>query len=183
MDDQEIWKDINGYEGWYQISSFGRVRSLNRVIIYSDGRKVNTKGKIIKQGNCKGYNTVWLHKNGEYKNYRVCRLVAFYFIDNPNKLPQVNHKDEDTYNDTVQNLEWCTMEYNNSYGSRILRSHASAEKNRREFFCHETGKKYRSIAKCARELGLLSTGINNVLKKRAHKHRGYHFSYTDEEVI
>lgn len=113
----------------------------------------------------------------------MCRLVASCFIDNPDKLPQVNHKDENINNDIVENLKWCTMEYNNSYGSRIQRCHASAEKNRREFLCHETGKKYRSIAKCARELGLLSTGINNVLKKRAYQHGGYHFSYTDKGVI
>lgn len=180
---QEVWKDINGYEGYYQISNFGRVRSLDREILYSDGRCYHYNGKILKFGNCKGYHFVNLYKDTNKKIYRVCRLVAIHFIDNPHNLPQVNHKDENTENDHASNLEWCDMEYNNSYGTHIKRVQETAEKNRRAFVCIETGKVYRNIKACAKELRLLPTGINNVLKHRAHRHGGYHFRYIDEEVV
>ena len=75
------------------------------------------------------------------------------------------------------------MAYNNAYGTHIQRSQETAERNRRPFVCVETGKVYRNARKCARELGLLQTGINNVLKKRAHKHGGYHFRYVDEGAV
>lgn len=180
---QEIWKDINDYEGYYQVSNFGRVRSLDRDIVYSDGRAYHYRGKILKPGECKGYHFVGLHKDGEVKNYRVCRLVARYFVDNQNNLPQVNHKDENTKNDYAGNLEWCDARYNSLYGTHIKRVQETAEKNRRAFICVETGKVYRNAKNCAKELGILPTGINNVLKHRAHKHGGYHFRYLDEEVV
>lgn len=65
-----------------------------------------------------GYSIVCLHKDGEHKNYYIHRLVAEAYIPNPDNLPQVNHKDENKENNSLQNLEWCTHEYNNNYGSR-----------------------------------------------------------------
>lgn len=180
---QEVWRDIRGYEGYYQVSNFGNVRSVGRKIVYKDGRCYQYKGKILKFGDCKGYKFVILHRDGDVKNCRVCRLVAIHFIENPNNLPQVNHKDENTGNDRVDNLEWCDMKYNNAYGTHIKRSQETAERNRKPFICIETGKIYRNARQCARELRLLPTGINNALKKRVRKHGGYHFRYVDEEVV
>ncbi len=108
---KEIWKDIEGYEGLYQVSNLGDVRSLK----YAGGNKV----KILKQGNVNGYKRVSLHKNNKQKNYFVHRLVAMTFIPNPNNLPLVNHKDENKTNNSVDNLEWCTQKYNINYGSAI----------------------------------------------------------------
>lgn len=106
----EIWKDIPNYEGLYQVSNFGNVRNIksNRI-------------KTIYEHN--GYFKVSLCKNSKQLNYFVHRLVAEAFIDNPNNLPQVNHKDETRDNNSIDNLEWCTNEYNLNYGTypqRIL---------------------------------------------------------------
>lgn len=115
----ETFKDINGYEGKYQVSNYGRVRSLSR---YRDNNKNNAyqKGIIFKQSTGKkGYIHVTLYKNGKYKRRLVHRLVAQTFINNEYNLPTVNHKDENKTNNTINNLEWCTQQYNNTYGHRI----------------------------------------------------------------
>lgn len=119
----EIWKAIEGYEGLYQVSTEGQVRSL--------GNNKSRKTKILKQStDSSGYKQIGLHKNGKCKTYLVHRLVAQTFIPNPNNLPQVNHKDEDKINNHVSNLEWCTQEYNNNYGTHNQRViEANKEKN------------------------------------------------------
>ena len=119
---EEVWKPIiiekkgviYNFTGLYEISNLGRVRSLNH----------NNTGKIKimkNQKDSRDYFQVGLSKDGERNFFLVHRLVATMFIDNPNELPQVNHKDEDKTNNHVENLEWCTQEYNNSYGTRIER--------------------------------------------------------------
>lgn len=114
----EIWKDIPGYEGKYEVSNLGNVRSLN----YNHTGEI----KLLKQGtNKKGYKLVNLCKNGKQKCYLIHRLVAMTFIPNPNNLPIINHKDENKVNNNVNNLEWCTYEYNNNYGTRNERTSES----------------------------------------------------------
>ena len=108
----EIWKDIEGYEGYYQVSNFGNVRSVDRVIEYSDGVKRLRKGRILKPyKNRDGYLTCDLRKNSKHKISKIHRLVSEAFIPNPSNLPEVNHKDEDKTNNCVDNLEWCTRSY------------------------------------------------------------------------
>lgn len=125
----EEWKDIKGYEGLYQVSNLGRVRSLSR---YVKHRTIYIlKGKLLKQRTRgKGYLAVTLCKNSKLKHYYVHRLVAEAFIPNPNNLPQVNHKDENKSNNCVDNLEWCDDKYNTNYGTRNER-HSMAIKKRR----------------------------------------------------
>lgn len=107
---QEIWKPIKGYEGLYEVSNLGRVKSFPRK---GNHYKEPT---ILKQSKYKsGYMYVNLNKNRQGKKYKIHRLVAQEFIPNPNKFPQVNHKDENKENNCVDNLEWCTMFYNNQY--------------------------------------------------------------------
>lgn len=104
----EIWKDIEEYEGLYQISNLGRVRSLGRS---------TTKGKIRKlQISSDGYLSVTLSKNGVVKRYAVHRLVAEAFIPNPHNFSQINHRSEVKTENSVENLEWCDATYNNNYG-------------------------------------------------------------------
>lgn len=118
----EIWKDIEGYEGLYQVSSEGNVKSLEREVIYKDGRKKTLKEKILHNFiSDLGYFHVMLSKNGISKRYKVHRLVAKAFIPNPNNLPIINHKDENKTNNKVENLEWCTQYYNIHYGTMIER--------------------------------------------------------------
>ena len=103
---KEIWKPIEGYEGLYEISSYGRVKSLRRNII------------LIPKKELTGYLRCNLYLNKNMKTVSIHRLVAQAFIPNPDNLPQVNHKDEDKSNNRVDNLEWCTVKYNNDYGTR-----------------------------------------------------------------
>lgn len=136
----EVWKEIEGYEGLYQVSTEGQVRSLN----YNHTGKT----KILQQDTSKrGYKRVRLCKNGKSKPYSVHRLVALAFIPNPNNLPQVNHKDENKTNNVAWNLEWCTPAYNMNYGTRNKRSseakkgHIVTKETRRKISTTKKGKK------------------------------------------
>lgn len=117
---QEIWKDIKHYEGLYQVSNLGNVKTLDKYVNsgIKNNNKVKRKGKLLKQYNKRGYLQVTLTHNNKRKYVGVHRLVAQAFIPNPNNLPQVNHKDEDPLNNHVENLEWCTAKYNCNYGNR-----------------------------------------------------------------
>lgn len=111
----EIWADIKGYEGKYQVSNKGRVKSLNY------GNTGTEKLMRIANGR-KGYKIICLTKNNKRKSAKVHRLVAEAFIPNPYNFPTVNHKDEDKSNNCAENLEWCTFEYNIRYGTRSERT-------------------------------------------------------------
>ena len=107
----EQFRNIEGYEGLYQVSNEGRVKSLNY-------RRSGEERVLKPAKNNWNYLQVYLSKNKKYKWYKVHRLVAQAFIPNPENLPEVNHLDEDKTNNNVENLEWCTREYNNNYGTR-----------------------------------------------------------------
>jgi hypothetical protein len=118
--EKEEWKDCFGYENLYQVNKKGDVRSCH-----------NGKWHILSAGISKrGYRHFLFHKDGKRKNVRGCRLVAEAFIPNPDNLPFVNHKDENPANDCVENLEWCTCEYNNNYGTLPERRSKFNPKNR-----------------------------------------------------
>ena len=115
----EIWRDIEGYEGLYQVSNEGRVKSLERDFVTGNPSVVKHLEETIKKCiDIKGYYQTNLSKNGKIKHYLVHRLVAKAFIPNPNNYPCINHKDENTRNNKVENLEWCSYEYNVNYGTR-----------------------------------------------------------------
>lgn len=119
----EIWKPIRGYVGLYEVSNFGRVRSVNRIIVRSDGKIKRFRGMLLKFSKINsGYLTVTLSKDGKEKQYLIHRLVAETFIPNPKHLSQVNHKDENKLNNRLSNLEWCTERYNTNYGTAMERS-------------------------------------------------------------
>lgn len=101
----EEWKDVKGYEGLYKISNLGRIKRL-----YKNGKeRIRT---LHKRGK---YYCIDLWKNGKCECVNVHRLVASAFINNPDSLPCVNHKDENSLNNNVNNLEWCTQQYNTEY--------------------------------------------------------------------
>lgn len=116
----EEWRDIKGYEGLYQVSNFGRVMRLDKVvhdIIKGSMRSRIFNGHIMKLLTNKytNYVSVYISKDGHKTRYHVHRLVADAFIPNPDNLPCVNHKDENKANNCVDNLEWCTYQYNSAY--------------------------------------------------------------------
>lgn len=115
---EEIWKPVVGYEGLYEVSSYGRVKSLCKY----DSRNRFRDGRIIRLfTDGLGYLRAQLYSNSKRKSFLVHRLVAQAFIPNPDNLPQVNHRDENPSNDNVDNLEWCDGKYNVNYGTRIDR--------------------------------------------------------------
>lgn len=122
----EIWKDIRGYEGLYQVSNLGRVKGLARVSL--DKRYLPDR---ILEGSVysTGYIVVKLRVNGFAKRFSIHRLVAEHFIPNHENLPVINHKDENKLNNRIDNLEWCTHKYNATYGSARERAMESFKKN------------------------------------------------------
>lgn len=117
---QEIWKPIVGWEGLYEVSNLGNIRSLDKYVNsgIKNNIKVLRKGQLLKIRINQGYLEVTLTHNNKRKYCKVHRLVAQTFIPNPDNLPQINHKDENPLNNNVENLEWCTAKYNCNYGTR-----------------------------------------------------------------
>lgn len=121
----ELWRPVKGYEGWYEVSSFGRVRSVDRVILRRNNSVMHLKGKIKEEtDDGHGYWQVMLYKNGIGKGIKVHRLVAEAFIEIPEHLKHlpldkidINHKNENKKDNMVENLEWCTRQYNINYGT------------------------------------------------------------------
>lgn len=167
----EQWKDIEGYEGLYQVSSEGRVMNVR-----------NGKLKIFYYGTG-GYKRVMLWKGNKSKNYPVHRLVAKAFIPNPDNLPQVNHKDECHTNNVVENLEWCTLAYNLSYGTRVKRIIEKERNGKRSKKVYqytidgELVDTYPSLAECGRN-GYDIANVSKVCHGVYKQYKGYKWSYT-----
>jgi WD40 repeat protein len=139
-DMKEEWKDIEGYEGLYMVSNFGRVVSIQ-----------GCNPRIMKLGTThKGYQCVGLQKEKQHKTCVVHRLVAQAFIPNPDNLPQVNHKDECKTNNRVDNLEWCTDKYNHNYGTYIERQRNFHPRNTPVLMFDLNGNFEKSIDNCSK---------------------------------
>ena len=161
-------KDVQNYEGLYAVTSCGRVWSYK------------TKKFLKPQKNKDGYSIVCLHKDGEQKNYYIHRLVAEAYLPNHNNLPCVNHKDENKENNALQNLEWCTYKYNNSYGSRNERAGKAISKAlSKPVFCVELNKTFDGVRAAARVLGLGSGNITQCCKGTRKTCGGYHWRYQE----
>jgi len=164
-----IWKDIKGYEGYYQVSSHGQVRSLDRTVP-SKGFTRRIKGRIMAQSIDKdGYKHLRLRKGGREKSFFVHRLVAVAFVMNINPVEfiQINHKDEDKKNNHYSNLEWCTAAYNINYGTRIQR----ISKPVIAFNDKET-MYFSSMTEASLE-GFTLSAISSVVKGKLKTHKGY----------
>ena len=158
----EIWKPIAEYEDLYEVSNYGRIRSLC-------GRY--GENKILKQCiGSKGYKLVTLCRKGKQKTVNVHRLVALAFVPNPDSLPCVNHIDEDKNNNNASNLEWCSYYYNNIYGQRLTKS---ALKRSIPIICIETGIVYSSACAASRETGISQGGICKCCNKKRKTAGGF----------
>lgn len=166
----EVWKDIAGYEGLYQVSNYGRIKSLPKTVVIYNGAITTRKEKILKQGTrAKYYKFVFLSDGKEAKHFGVHRLVAQAFLPNPNNLPEVNHKDENPANNAVWNLEWCDREYNINYS-----------KARAVVMCDTDGneiEKFDSIKKASEKTKIHKNSISNVLSGIAKTAGGYKWHY------
>lgn len=187
MDDyKEIWKDIQGYEGLYQVSNFGRVRSVDRYITYPEGYRRYFKARIRKQKELEtGYLQVGLWRKSKVRYKFVHRLVAQAFIPNPDNLPEVNHKDENIKNNYVLNLEWCTSKYNANYGTRNQRvteqiKNGKCSKPIKQLEIDGTLVKiWPSISEAGRNSFDLRS-IERCLSGEYKQHHGYRWQYLDK---
>lgn len=188
---KEIFKDIEGFEGLYQISSMGRVKSLNY--------KGTGKEKIMKpQKKKNGYYFIGLRKRGSKKYcYHIHRLVGLMFIPNPNNYPCINHKDEQKQNNHIENLEWCTHKYNCNYGthneklSKALKGKKPTQEQIDKMskahsipiiqltLNDEFVKQWDSARQAGRELNIHSTDITKCCKGKRKTYKGFKWRYVD----
>ena len=160
----EQWKEIEGYEGLYWVSDQGRVK--------------NREGKILKSQNKDDYLRITLSKNNIKRKYFIHRVVALAFIptSDPEKT-QVNHKDENKFNNRVDNLEWCTAKYNSNYGTRPEKISINKSK---KVLCIETGETFKSARYAAKYYNLNLFMISNAANPNQTNHKtaaGFHWQY------
>lgn len=192
--EKEIWKDIKGYEGFYQVSNLGRIKSLDRIIKYKRNKKVLRKqiGKILKQANRKEYKFVALLKEAKRKQYSVHRLVAEAFIPNPDNLPEVNHLDFNPSNNCVTNLEWCTksrnIKYSYDFGRRKSPKAMLGKKGRlhsrsKPILQYDLNgnfiKQWDCILEVERKLNIKNSNIVKCCKSTRNKAGGYIWKYLE----
>lgn len=155
----EIFKDIAGYEGLYQVSNLGRVKSLN----YNH----TNKERILSPANLRGYYRVTLQKDGNRKTYFVHRLVAHAFLENPDNLSQINHIDQNKQNNKVDNLEWCTGRYNKRYSAA------------KKIGCYKDNKLikiYDAIIDTQKD-GFNYGNVGSALRGKLSHHKGFQWRY------
>lgn len=173
----EWWMPIKNFEGFYEVSNTGKVRSLDRYVKYKSSGLKLIKGKVLKQGLAKsGYYTVSLLKNSIQKTFTIHRLVSKAFIPNPRNLAYVNHKDEVKTNNDISNLEWCTPKYNNAYsgiGGHNKKKVYQFNKNR------EIINVFESTCEAAKILGFNQSNISANCKGKYKQVHGYVFSYKE----
>lgn len=164
------WVPVKGFEGLYEISRFGEVRGIKR--------QGTAGGRIGTRENNKGYITIDLCKNGTpVRGILVHRLVAEAFLENPENLPFVNHKDENKSNNTVENLEWCDHEYNMNYGTAKERRIKTKGKMCKGVWPDGTTKIYKNCADAGRDLGLSQGSIWGCCNGRWKTSGGARWSY------
>lgn len=202
--DNEIWKDIEGYEGLYQVSNMGRVKSLERDITCiakvtsghgANRTKYHRKEFIMTPIVSHEYHYVTLCKDGVHRKDAVHRLVAKAFLQNPNNYPMVNHKNEIKSDNRAENLEWCTSQYNLSYGTHNKRVSETLKKNgtfagknnprARKVICE--GVVYDCIKDCGEKYGICGSALSGYLNNSSPmppkwKARGLSFYDEDKEA-
>lgn len=172
--DGEEWRDIKDFEGWYQVSNMGRVKSLKRSYEPCDSIMIPAKRDD-------GYTKVTLFGGrAKGKNLLVHRLVAEAFIPNPANLPILNHKDENRENNRVENLEWCTYRYNTLYSPSIGCTLNRNDMSRPVLQYSKDGefiKEYPSVAEAARQLGVSAISISNACHGKTKHSHGFAWVY------
>lgn len=192
----ELWKDVTGYEGLYQVSNLGRVRSLDHeteVVRGGSTLIISKKGKVLSPTKRKhGYLGVMLygkggHKKRGFKTFSVHRLVAEAFVENPNGYDEVNHIDECKQNNRADNLEWCDRKYNTNFGTtqqrRAKKITNDPRRSKRVAQMDMQGnvlRKFPSLAEVERQLGFNKSLICNCCKhpQRYANAYGYKWKYT-----
>lgn len=174
---KEYWKPVVGYEGLYEVSNWGRVKSVKRLVKSPRGYRTVCERILKPTKDSHGYLCVSLHKEGKMKFVKIHRLVAEAFLDNTDNLPCVNHKDENPLNNVVSNLEWCTYKYNNNYGTARQRM---AEKQSKPVLQYDLEcnfiKEWKSTRECKRN-GFNQGHIAACCRGERKTHKGFIWKY------
>jgi NUMOD4 motif/HNH endonuclease/NUMOD1 domain len=176
---EELWRDIEGFETYYQVSNFGRVRSLNREIVKKRGGIIELKGRFMNIKLKKGYSIVRLSKNGKRQNVFMHRLVAQAFISNPNNKPIVNHINNIKHDNRVENLEWATHKENTQHMTIQFRGTAKAVKQydlQGKFI-----KEYPSVANASKETGINYLTLIDMFKRKKQMCAGYQWKWANDD--
>lgn len=186
----EIWKDIPGYEGLYQASNQGKIKSLDRDVDFPNSKRGahvrHYKERVLKQSfTSTGYYMVVLSKDGIETSYKAHQIIAKSFIPNPNGYKQINHKDENPLNNNVDNLEWCDAKYNCNYGNH--------NKNLRESQISSRGviiHKYDLLGnhvktyRCGKDVekdGFKRRGVYSCCNKKIRKYKNHVFRFEGDD--
>ena len=173
FDDDETWADIPGFDGCYQVSNLGRIRSyLSRGCAKHRREPVTLSGSLVG-----GYVQIALRKAGHTTQLMVHRLVAEAFVPNPNKKPEVNHINGDKADNRADNLEWTTRSENMKHAFYTLHRRLGSKGKRVR--CIETGVVYPSVHAAARDVGISATQISSVIRgtTRAKRAGGFHWEF------
>lgn len=174
----EEWRDIYGYDH-YQVSNLGRVRRLSYTTIAKNGIPRNQPMRYMKASDAgKGYRNIGLFKNGKQHTYRLCRIVATAFCENPHNYPIVNHKDCNVTNDCADNLEWCNHSYNNTYADAAKKRGMLEAKPVDQYALDGTFiKHWEGIAFAQRELHIWN--ISDACNGKRNKAGGYIWKFSN----
>lgn len=173
-----IWKPVAGYEGYYEVSDAGDVRSIDRIVKKWDGEKLSRGRVLAPSVNLQGYLFVELFRDGIGKPKTIHRIVAEAFIPNPTNLPQINHRDEDKRNNRVENLEWCDGAYNIRYGTN--RERAAQKMRKAVVVTTQDGReygRYPSLGAVSEAVGRCKSAICGYIKNGGVSPIGLIFQY------
>jgi len=175
----EEWKSISGYEGYYEVSNLGRVRSIERLVPHARYGTTKQQSKILRPAIDDGYFKVALSKDRTLRSMRVHRLVAAAFVDNPNDYTEVNHKDGDKLNNQVSNLEWCTRSQNvkHAFDNNLLQAmrgvkNGNSKLSESDVLAIRSEYKYGKITliSLANKFGCSKRNVLDIVHKRIWKH-------------
>lgn len=176
-----MYKAIKGYEGFYEINELGQIRSVDRTIHYKDGRFRKFKGKILKLMTDKdGYFIIGLNKNGVAKTWRVHRLVADAFLQNPDNLPEIHHINHNIKDNTLQNLMWVSEA--GQIDEHWRKTQSKIRGTRLRVIGNGIDKIYNSSREVERELGIPNTNAMKVAKGIYKQSKGYKIYFADASV-
>lgn len=190
----EVWRDVVGYEGFYQVSNLGRVRSLDRVVVYRSGSKRIVRGRILKQTFSTSYYKVSLCKNGAIVKRNVHRLIAETFLEPVEGKDYVDHINADTRDNRVENLRWVTMAENNQHIHDL--GHFNVESARRHM--KERNAKYgtplkkkpvimdgsvyfESLIAAGEAIGTSGANVSKVARGQRRNAKGHIFEFAEQE--
>ena len=190
---EEIWKWVDGYQGFYKVSNLGRVKSVDRYVYceVSPNKLQHLFGKVLKSKiDKKGYAIVYLSKEGKQKAKKIHRLVAQAFIPNPLNLPQVNHIDGNKTNNNVSNLEWCDNSYNQKhahetglfpkYEDTVGWGRPAKPVAMLDFNTKEIIQTFNTLSSASKETGINPSNIRSVCLGLRNHASGYNWKFINK---